>query len=33
VAADRALTIRDLIDGLTLPPSKSEVAAWLAAAE
>jgi len=33
VAADRALTLRDLIDGLTLPPSKSEVAAWLAGAE
>jgi hypothetical protein len=33
VAADRALTVRDLIDGLTLPPSKSEVAAWLAGAE
>jgi hypothetical protein len=27
------LTVRDLIDGLTLPPSKSEVAAWLASAE
>ena len=33
VAADRALTLRDLLDGLTLPPSKSEVAAWLAGAE
>lgn len=32
-AADRALTLRDLIDGLALPPSQSEVAAWLAAAE
>lgn len=33
VAADRALTLRDLLDGLTQPPSKSEVAAWLADAE
>lgn len=29
---ERTLTARDLLDGLTLPPSQSEIAAWLAEA-
>jgi hypothetical protein len=30
VTTDRELTARDLLDGLTLPPSQSEIAKWLA---
>jgi hypothetical protein len=28
-SVDRDLTARDLLDGLTLPPSQSEIARWL----
>jgi len=28
-SVDRELTARDLLDGLTLPPSQSEIAKWL----
>ena len=28
-SVDRELTARDLLDGLTLPPSQSEIARWL----
>lgn len=30
VTTERELTARDLLDGLTLPPSQSEIAKWLA---